>query len=166
MLMFVLIRGVLLIIRRHTYLRLFVFAPLGHMDFPTKTQVLFAYRMCTGELAGPAGKLAQSLNTSPLLQNTDPWDILSTLRPLKAKVWAPLLKFVAVLMKRAGARRSCCMSRKHALQILRPYRGIPLPGAVQAKEAAKYQLWTAPIALARKCCDPSRAVGTLRSVDE
>lgn len=52
----------------------------------TNTQVLFAYRMCTGELAGPAGKLAQALDTSPLLQNTDPWDILSTLRPLKAKV--------------------------------------------------------------------------------
>ena len=51
-----------------------------------KTQVLFAYRMCTGELAGPAGKLAQSLDTSSLLQNADPWDILSTLRPLKVKV--------------------------------------------------------------------------------
>lgn len=50
------------------------------------TQVLFAYRMCTGELAGPAGKLSRSLDGSPLLQNTNPWDILNTLRPLKAKV--------------------------------------------------------------------------------
>lgn len=54
-------------------------------------QVLFAYRMCTGELAGPAGKLARSLDGSPLLQNTNPWDILNTLRPLKAKVCASIL---------------------------------------------------------------------------
>lgn len=49
-------------------------------------QVLFAYRMCTGELTGPAGKLSKSLHTSPLLHNTNPWDILNTLRPLQAKV--------------------------------------------------------------------------------
>ena len=41
--------------------------------------------MCTGELVGPASKLSKRLATSPLLQNTDPWDILNTLRPLTAK---------------------------------------------------------------------------------
>ncbi|CAM9126790.1 unnamed protein product, partial [Hapterophycus canaliculatus] len=58
---------------------------LGKHSFHNFHQVLFAYRMCTGELAGPAGKLSQFLGSSPLLQNTHPWDILSTLRPLKAK---------------------------------------------------------------------------------
>jgi len=57
-----------------------------------KLQVLFAYRMCTGELTGPAGKLAQSIDSSPLLQNTNPWDILNTLRPLKAKVRIKLVE--------------------------------------------------------------------------
>lgn len=59
------------------------------------TQVLFAYRMCTGELAGPAGKLSRSLDSSPLLQNTNPWDILNTLRPLKAKVCASILSLAS-----------------------------------------------------------------------
>ncbi|CAM9466034.1 unnamed protein product [Ectocarpus sp. 12 AP-2014] len=50
-----------------------------------RQQVLFAYRICTGELAGPVGKLSRSLDGSPLLQNTNPWDILNILRPLKSK---------------------------------------------------------------------------------
>lgn len=58
-----------------------------HQHRTKQKQVLFAYRMCTGELAGPAGKLSQSLGSSSLLQHTNPWDILNTLRPLKAKVY-------------------------------------------------------------------------------
>ncbi|CAM9330230.1 unnamed protein product, partial [Ectocarpus sp. 12 AP-2014] len=58
---------------------------LAKHSFHNFRQVLFAYRICTGELAGPAGKLSRSLNGSPLLQNTNPWDILNTLRPLKSK---------------------------------------------------------------------------------
>ncbi|CAM9136528.1 unnamed protein product, partial [Ectocarpus sp. 4 AP-2014] len=58
---------------------------LAKHSFHNFRQVLFAYRMCTGELAGPAGKLSRSLDGSPLLQNTNPWDILNTLRPLKSK---------------------------------------------------------------------------------
>lgn len=44
--------------------------------------------MCTGELKGPAGELSRSLASSPLVQNTNPWDILNTLRPLETKVRA------------------------------------------------------------------------------
>ncbi|CAM9509599.1 unnamed protein product, partial [Choristocarpus tenellus] len=48
-------------------------------------QVLFAYRLCTGELTGPTSKLVEALEESPLLRGVGPEDIINTLRPLATK---------------------------------------------------------------------------------
>lgn len=112
-----------------------------------KTQVLFAYRMCTGELAGPAGKLSQSLDASPLLQNTDPWDILSTLRPLKAKVRPTAADYVDSLGTKHVRTPVVFCVEINAFKLVRPtLASFSLVILSQATRTTNRLLCTTPVA--------------------